>query len=111
MCKCTPSIKTPFCGKIGCEWPKKESAELFFYVQDKRTYIGNSMMWWERHNHGYVCDVRKARVWTMAEIKDRWPDGSFSEKYVAWPRSYIDDRISHHIDTQHCDRSEAINVG
>jgi len=24
MCKCTPSIRTPFCGKLGCEWPKPE---------------------------------------------------------------------------------------
>lgn len=22
MCKCTPNIRTPFCGKPGCEWPK-----------------------------------------------------------------------------------------
>ena len=21
MCKCTPTIRTPFCGKPGCEWP------------------------------------------------------------------------------------------
>lgn len=21
MCKCTPAIRTPFCGKPGCEWP------------------------------------------------------------------------------------------
>lgn len=21
MCKCTPEIRTPFCGKPGCEWP------------------------------------------------------------------------------------------
>lgn len=21
MCKCTPNIRTPFCGKLGCEWP------------------------------------------------------------------------------------------
>lgn len=21
MCKCNPSIRTPFCGKFGCEWP------------------------------------------------------------------------------------------
>lgn len=24
MCKCTPEIKTPFCGKTGCEWPKQK---------------------------------------------------------------------------------------
>lgn len=27
MCKCTPNIRTPFCGKIGCEWPKIEKLE------------------------------------------------------------------------------------
>lgn len=21
MCKCNPNIRTPFCGKPGCEWP------------------------------------------------------------------------------------------
>lgn len=24
MCKCTPEMRTPFCGKIGCQWPKPE---------------------------------------------------------------------------------------
>jgi hypothetical protein len=24
MCKCTPEIRTPFCGKPGCEWPREE---------------------------------------------------------------------------------------
>ena len=23
MCKCTPNIKTPFCGNPGCEWPEQ----------------------------------------------------------------------------------------
>ncbi len=22
MCKCTPMMRTPFCGKPGCEWPR-----------------------------------------------------------------------------------------
>lgn len=21
MCKCTPNLRTPFCGKPGCQWP------------------------------------------------------------------------------------------
>jgi hypothetical protein len=25
MCQCTPEIRTPFCGKPGCEWPKQET--------------------------------------------------------------------------------------
>ena len=24
MCKCTPSIRTPYCGKKGCEWPNSK---------------------------------------------------------------------------------------
>lgn len=24
MCKCTPEIKTPFCGKGDCQWPEAE---------------------------------------------------------------------------------------
>ncbi len=24
MCVCTPNIRTPYCGKPGCEWPKPE---------------------------------------------------------------------------------------
>jgi len=27
MCKCTPSNRTPFCGKLGCEWPGELTAE------------------------------------------------------------------------------------
>lgn len=23
MCVCNPSIRTPYCGKLGCEWPGK----------------------------------------------------------------------------------------
>lgn len=23
MCRCTPEIRTPFCGKPGCEWPEQ----------------------------------------------------------------------------------------
>jgi hypothetical protein len=24
MCKCTPGVRTPYCGKPGCEWPKEK---------------------------------------------------------------------------------------
>jgi hypothetical protein len=27
MCKCTPEIKTPFCGRPGCEWPPQKAPE------------------------------------------------------------------------------------
>ena len=24
MCRCTPEMRTPFCGKPGCEWPEQK---------------------------------------------------------------------------------------
>jgi hypothetical protein len=27
MCKCTPGIKTPFCGKPGCQWPEQRPSK------------------------------------------------------------------------------------
>lgn len=27
MCVCNLNIKTPFCGKIGCQWPKQQTNE------------------------------------------------------------------------------------
>jgi hypothetical protein len=42
MCKCDPSIKTPFCGKPGCEWSKQKLRmnkykinQLFEEIQDE----------------------------------------------------------------------------
>lgn len=26
MCKCTPNVRTPFCGKPGCEWPPQSKS-------------------------------------------------------------------------------------
>jgi hypothetical protein len=28
MCKCTPEMRTPFCGKPGCEWPAQRPEYL-----------------------------------------------------------------------------------
>ena len=38
MCKCTPSIKTPFCGKLNCEWPDNyRSIKPAFNVAHEQT--------------------------------------------------------------------------
>lgn len=73
-----------------------------YYVQDTRTIVGNSMVWWAKDGHGYVCDIRKAHVWTKEEAYKQYAMRSTD---FPWPKSYIDARISHHIDVQHCDKS------
>ncbi len=35
MCKCTPNIKTPWCGKIGCEQPVQKTEKVIPNVIDE----------------------------------------------------------------------------
>ena len=79
--------------------------ERLYYVQDPRSYVGNSMLWWKHDNRGYTCEIRKARVFTETEIKDM-DSIQFGEK-VAYPKHLIDGRIQHHIDMQSCQPVDA----
>lgn len=36
MCKCNPNIRIPFCGKLGCEWPKQINT---FELGKSRIYV------------------------------------------------------------------------
>ena len=74
--------------------------EQLYYMQDKRQYVGNSMYWWAKNARGYTCDIRKAHVSTLEEAKKH----SRRETDILWPKEYIDERISHYIDAQHCDQ-------
>lgn len=36
MCKCTPNIRTPWCGKLGCEMPEQRQEKIesrFDYIE------------------------------------------------------------------------------
>lgn len=77
-----------------------ESADApLYYLQDARKPIGNVMVWWAKNRRGYVCDIRMARVWTKEEAYAQHRARSTDRP---WPKEYIDARISHHVDVQHC---------
>lgn len=106
MCKCTPGKKTPFCGALGCEWPTRVQADEY-YMQDTRSHVGNSMMWWARGGQGYTCDIRKAMVFSREAAEGRHRMRSTDRP---WPKPYVDARISHHIDFQHCDYGQCFEA-
>lgn len=59
MCKCTPNIRTPFCGKIGCEWPKDEvdlgdGHRLIFSDFEGQRHVG-AMIEHRRPGDGMDC--------------------------------------------------------
>lgn len=80
-----------------------------FYIQDTRDYVGNSMLWWANNDSGYVCDIRKAKVFTEAEARKicrgrgRYTRTNRQDGKRMWPKEYINQRISQHIDMQDCD--------
>lgn len=76
-----------------------------YYIQDVRNIAGNSMLWWEKNNSGYVCDIHQAKVFTK--------DGALrilrhGDHFKMWPKDYIDSKITHHIDSQVCNHAQAI---
>lgn len=77
-----------------------------YYVQDTRTYVGNSMTWWKHDDFGYVCDIREARIFTEDEAKLICTKKHTNKRM--WPKDYIDARVEHHIDTQHCNHQQSL---
>jgi hypothetical protein len=66
MCKCTPEIRAPFCGKPGCEWPKTPRVAP--------TYDGSVCI--IRMQSGAIT-VRFSIERDIVIATDRFPDTSF----------------------------------
>ncbi len=73
--------------------PDHEPGPLF-YIQDTRTYVGNSVMWWAPNGQGYTTHVARAGRYTQAEIV------GLRESDVAWPCAQVDAIWSQHVDMQ-----------
>jgi len=67
------------------------SAKLY-YIQDSRTYCGNSVMWWAVDGEGYTSDLSKA--W---KVPATWR-GRATDKL--WECSEIDARATRQFDMQ-----------
>jgi hypothetical protein len=80
-------------------------SEELYYIQDKRSIVGNSLTWWRKGGYGYGCNILEAEVFTKERA---WSlIASSGHKYRAWPKAYIDARISHHVDFQHLDDDQS----
>ena len=67
-----------------------------FYVQDKRQYVGNCILWW-RKGGGYTTFIDQAEVFTEETLPtDRSTD-------VPWPKEHVDQHIKKVVDVQYLD--------
>jgi cell division ATPase FtsA len=71
--------------------------EEMYYIQDTRSYCGNSVMWWAVDGHGYTSDIAKA--WKVSKhYAERMIRSRDTDK--AWPVSEVNKHIRQHIDHQ-----------
>lgn len=61
-----------------------------YYLQDRRTLVGNSLLWWAKGCQGYTTDISKAEVFTFAEAEAQMRKRSTD---FAWPKEYVDSKV------------------
>ncbi len=49
MCKCNPGIKTPFCGRPGCEWPEHKIEAVSDPISEKIDEMADLCEYWKRN--------------------------------------------------------------
>jgi len=64
MCKCNPNIKTPYCGKLGCEWPKHE------YSPQKALFERWRSLGFDVANLGNIIQNDRSMPFTASEIEN-----------------------------------------
>lgn len=76
MCKCTPNIRTPFCGKSGCEWPTSEPKRLTLESDEHMRWIYDP---YHRDYHTEYAKDLRTRRWAALNAVPAWmieEDGS-----------------------------------
>lgn len=76
-----------------------------FYLQDKRQYVGNDLLFWAKDGKGYTTDVSKAEIYTKEKA---FAQNRSRETDVPWPKSYIDERTRPAVDHQYVDIETAL---
>lgn len=71
-----------------------------YYLQDKRQYVGNDVLWWAKNRAGYTTDVSKAHIFTKDEAVRQHRS---RETDIPWPKDYIDGKTRPAVDMQYVD--------
>lgn len=81
--------------------------DSYFYIQDRRSYVGNSVLWFGPNNRGYTIDIDKAGKYSKEEIIDLFKNGK-RETDIIWPADEVENNIKRHVDSQYLDRSKIV---
>lgn len=73
MCKCNPNIRTPFCGKIGCQWPKKDGEKETNMKKTIEQYADDILLQLDHHPND-----RKFIIGVLAIFQQETINGTLS---------------------------------
>ena len=82
--------------------PSTESTELY-YLQDKRSYVGNCPLWWAKDGRGYTTRIDQAHRYTKNEAFGQF---LVRETDIPWPCSVVDPHLRPTIDIQDLHKTE-----
>lgn len=84
-------------GLVLMEAPSKEE---LYYIQDSRSYVGNSMLFWRDGGSGYTTNLEEAGLYSKQHAFSQHRCRSSD---LPWPESYIRARAKSHVDMQSID--------
>jgi hypothetical protein len=67
----------------------------YYYIQNKRSYVGNSVVWWRAGGAGYTCELDDAGVYRGDDLP-----GSEDHGEVYWPVALVRQCVVGHVDMQ-----------
>ncbi len=79
MCRCTPEIRTPWCGKTGCEWPI-QSGETAETVMNQKVF---SEIKFPINEDIYAVNIAVKEL-----LQDGWKLSHFSKENIVLNRMW-----------------------
>lgn len=76
-----------------------------WYLQDRRSYVGNDMVFWAKGKSGYTTNVHEAHIFTEEEA---FSQHRTRNSDVPWPKAYIDSKTRPAVDFQYAKHEDAL---
>jgi len=78
----------------------------YYYVQDKRSYVGNAVLWWAQDNRGYTTDLNRAHKYTKQDIVKQF--ARKRETDIVWRASHVENAVREYVDGQYLKREFSV---
>jgi len=78
-----------------------------YYIQNTRSVVGNSALWWRIDGHGYTCDLSQA--WKVTKQKAEGICRDRPEQDVMHKCSVVDALAERHVDVQRLNDGSAMD--